>query len=119
VDGANKGLAFFAYATDYLIDLDHAVIIDVEASTAVRQAEVAPARTMIERVREQHDLAPQRLAGDSGYGSAEMLDWLVNERCIEPHIPVIDKSNREDVTLSRSDFTYDEAEPSEPCALNR
>jgi len=107
--GANKGLAFFAYATNYLIDLDHAVIVDVEASTAVRQAEVTAARTMIERVREQHDLSPQRLAADTAYGSAEMLDWLVNAQEIEPHIPVIDKSNREDGTFSRSDFTYDQA----------
>lgn len=66
--GANKGLAFFAYATNYLIDLDHAVIVDVEASTAVRQAEVTAARTMIERVREHHDLWPARLAADTAYG---------------------------------------------------
>jgi transposase len=47
--GALKGHAFFAYATNYLIDLDHAVIVDVEASRAIRQAEVGSARTMIER----------------------------------------------------------------------
>jgi transposase len=108
--GANKGLAFFAYATNYLIDLDHAVIVDVEASTAVRQAEVTAARTMIERVRERHDLSPQRLAADTAYGSAEMLDWLVNEQGVEPHIPVMDKSNREDGTFSRSDFAYDQVD---------
>jgi transposase len=108
--GANKGPAFFAYATNYLIDLDHAVIVDVEASTAVRQAEVTAARTMIERVRERHDLSPRRLAADSAYGSAEMLDWLVNEQGVEPHIPVIDKSGRDDGTFSRSEFTYVEAE---------
>ena len=107
--GANKGLAFFAYATNYLIDLDHAIIVDVEPSTAVRQAEVTAARTMIERVRERHNLWPERLAADSAYGSAEMLNWLVHERGIEPHIPVIDKSKREDGTFSRSDFTYDHA----------
>jgi hypothetical protein len=38
--GALKGHAFFAYAANYLIDLDHAVIIDVKASRAIRQAEV-------------------------------------------------------------------------------
>ena len=108
--GANKGLAFFAYCTNYLIDLDHAVIVDVEPSTAVRQAEVTAARTMIERVRERHDLSPHRLAADTAYGSAEMLDWLVNEQGVEPHIPVIDKSNREDGTFSRSDFAYDQAD---------
>lgn len=108
--GANKGLAFFAYATNYLIDLDHAVIVDVEASTAVRQAEVTAARTMIERVRERHDLWPQRLAADTAYGSAEMLNWLVHDQGVEPHIPVIDKSGRDDGTFSRSDFAYDHAQ---------
>ncbi|MDB5538938.1 MAG: hypothetical protein JWQ89_665, partial [Devosia sp.] len=29
-----------AYATNYLIDTDNAIIIDVEASRAIRQAEV-------------------------------------------------------------------------------
>src|SRR6202043_1447739 len=38
--GAHKGHAFFAYATNYLIDTDHGVIIDVEATRAIRQAEV-------------------------------------------------------------------------------
>ena len=107
--GANKGPAFFAYSTNYLIDLDYAVIVDVEASTAVRPAEITAARTMIERVAERHDLWPERLAGDSAYGSAEMLDWLVHDQGIEPHIPVIDKSQRDDGTFSRSDFSYDHA----------
>ena len=107
--GANKGPAFFAYATNYLIDLDHAVIVDVEASTAVRQAEVTAARTMIARVHDKHDLQPKRLAADTAYGSAGMLEWLVNQRRIEPHIPVIDKSERKDGTFSRADFTYDPA----------
>jgi hypothetical protein len=42
--GANGGLAFFAYSTNYLIDLKHAVITDVEAITSVRQAEVTSRR---------------------------------------------------------------------------
>ena len=105
--GADKGPAYFAYATNYLIDLQHAVIVDVEASTAVRQAEVGAVRTMTERVRERHDLQPARLAADTAYGSAEMLDWLVNKQQIAPHIPVIDKSSRHDGTFARSDFTYD------------
>jgi transposase len=107
--GANKGLAFFAYATNYLIDLEHAVIVDVEASTAVRQAEVTAACTMIDRVQDRFGLWPERLAADSAYGSAQTLNWLVHERGIEPHIPVIDKSVREDGTFSRGDFTYDHA----------
>jgi transposase len=105
--GAHGGQAFFAYSTNYLIDLDHAIIVDVEASTAIRQAEVAAAKTMIDRVDERFDLCPERLAADTAYGSGEMLDWLVHERGIEPHIPVFDKSKRADDTFSRSDFTYD------------
>jgi transposase len=104
---AHGGLAFFAYSTNYLIDLDHAIIVDVEASTAIRQAEVTASKTMIERTKERFGLYPERLSGDTAYGSAEMLGWLVHECGIEPHIPVFDKSNREDGTFSRDDFTYD------------
>ena len=105
--GAHGGQAFFAYSTNYLIDLDHAVIVDVEATTAIRQAEVTAAKTMIERTLERFDLYPERLAGDSAYGSAEMLGWLVHEQGIEPHIPVFDKSARTDGSFSREDFAYD------------
>jgi len=58
--GALKGHAFFAYATNYLIDLDHAVIVDVEASRAIRQAEVGSARTMLDRTQERFGLWPAR-----------------------------------------------------------
>jgi transposase len=104
---AHGGLAFFAYSTNYLIDLDNAIIVDVEASTAIRQAEVTAAKTMIERVDKLFSLYPERLAADTAYGSGEMLDWLVHERGIEPHIPVFDKSKHTDDTFSRSDFIYD------------
>lgn len=63
--GALKGHAFLAYATNYLIDLDHTVIVDVEASRAIRQAEVGAARTMIERAQDRFGLYPERLAADS------------------------------------------------------
>lgn len=83
---ANGGLAFFAYSANYLIDLDHAIIVDVEATTAIRQAEVTAAKRMIDRTMDRFDLYPARLAGDSGYGSAEMLNWLVHDKGIEPHV---------------------------------
>src|SRR5215472_7251094 len=51
--GANGGLAFFAYCTNYLIDLKHAVIVDVEATTAVRHAEVTAQQRMIATARAQ------------------------------------------------------------------
>ena len=112
--GANGGLAFFAYCTNYLIDLKHAVIMDVEATTAVRQAEVTAQRTMIDRTQERFGIWPERLAGDTGYGSAENLAWLVHEKGIEPHIPVFDK-DRNDGSFNRDDFTYDHADDSYTC----
>jgi transposase len=105
--GALKGPAFFAYADNYLIDVRFGIIVDVEASRAIRQAEVGAARTMLERTEERFGLKPQRLAADSAYGSAPMLNWLVAEKRIAPHIPVIDKSKREDGTFSRGDFRFD------------
>ena len=105
--GALKGPAFFAYADNYLIDVRFGVIVDVEASRAFRQAEVGAARIMLERTEGRFGLKPQRLAADSAYGSAAMLNWPVEDKQITPHIPVIDKSNREDGTFSRSAFRYD------------
>jgi hypothetical protein len=104
---AHRGPAFFAYSANYLIDTDNAVIVDVEATMAIRQAEVLAAKRMIERSFAGFDLFPARLIGDTAYGTAEMLNWLVNERGIEPHIPVFDKSQHTDGTFSRDDFTYD------------
>lgn len=117
--GALKGPAFFAYADNYLIDVQHGVIVDVEASRAVRQAEVGAARTMIERTEARFGLRPQRLAGDTAYGAAPMLNWLVEEKRIAPHIPVIDKSKREDGTFSRSDFRYDESTDTYICPADK
>jgi transposase len=105
--GAQRGPAFFAYSDNYLIDLKHAVIVDVEATTAIRQAEVTAAQRMIERTADRFGIEPARLAADTGYGSAEMLRWLVEDHGIEPHIPVFDKSRRTDGTFSRDDFRYD------------
>lgn len=105
--GALRGPAFFAYADNYLIDTDNAIIVDVEATRAIRQAEVGAARTMIDRVADRFDMRPRRLCGDTAYGTASMLGWLVEERGIAPHIPVFDKSRRNDGTLARADFTWD------------
>jgi hypothetical protein len=105
--GAHKGPAFFAYSDNYLIDVKFGVIVDVEASRAIRQAEVGAAKTMIERTEERFGLKPERLAADTAYGAAGMLNWLVEEKGIAPHIPVNDKSQRDDGTFSRSDFQYD------------
>lgn len=103
---AHGGQAFFAYATNYLINLKHAVIMDVEATTAVRQAELGAARTMIGRTQDRFGIWTEKLVADAAYGSAENLAWLVHERGIEPHIPVFDKPRRRNGTFSRSE-SYD------------
>src|SRR2546422_3443693 len=105
--GAMRGPAFFAYADNYLIDVKCGIIMDVEATRAIRQAEVGAAKTMIERTEERFGIKPERLAADTAYGSAANLDWLVNDKQIASHIPVIDKSKRQDGTFSREDFTFD------------
>src|SRR3974390_1218557 len=107
--GALRDAAFFAYADNYLIDVKFGIIIDVEASRAIRQAEVGASQTMIVRTQECFGIRPHWLVGDTAYGSAPNLDWLVNTQGIAPHVPVIDKSTREDGTFSREDFVYDEA----------
>jgi hypothetical protein len=97
----------YAYADNYLVDLKNAVIMDVEATTVVRQAEVGAAKTMIDRTAERFDVTPSRLVEDAGYGSGEMVAWLVDERGIEPHVKLVDKSERTDGTFSRSAFIFD------------
>src|SRR6516162_1729950 len=108
--GAHGGQAFFAYSTNYLIDVENAIIVDVEPTAAIRQAEVLAAKRMIERTAKNFALHPSKLLGDSAYGSADMLGWLVDEQGIEPHVTVFDKSARKDGTFSREDFSYDQAD---------
>jgi transposase len=112
---ANGDRPFYAYSTNYLVDLEHAVIVDVEATAPIRQAEAGAAMDMIERTRERFGLYPARLVADGAYGSAEILGWLVESAGIEPHIPVLDKSNRKDGTFSRADFAYDRETDSYSC----
>ena len=95
-----NAVAGYAYSDNYLVDLKHPVIMDVEATTAIRQAEVSAAKTMLDRT------APSRLVADGGYGSAEMVGWLVDERGIEPHVNPIDKSERTDGTFSREPTSH-------------
>jgi transposase len=107
--------AFFGWCTNYLIDVKHAVIMDVVATPALRTAEVNATKAMIDRVEQRFGVKPKRLIGDTAYGTAEMLGWMVKEKNIEPHVPVWDKGDREDGTFSRSDFAYDAASNSLTC----
>ena len=102
---ANKRVQF-GYGLNYLIDIENAVIVDVEATPARTYDEVVAARTMIERTEQRMGLKPQRLAADTAYGTGKFLGWLVGAG-IAPQIPVWDKSAREDGTFSRADFTFD------------
>lgn len=104
---ALRNAAFFAYADNYLIDAKFGIIMDVEASRAIRQAETGASQTMIGRTGETFGIKPDWLVADTAYGSAPNLHSLAGKKGIEPHVPVIEKSQRDDGTFSRSDFTYD------------
>jgi len=117
--GAMKGPAFFAYANNYLIDTDNAIIVDVEASRAIRQAEVGASQTMIERTLDRFCLYPEVLVADTAYGTAANLNWLLHEHGIMPHIPVFDKSRRRDGTFPRDAFTFDHAADEYTCPAGK
>jgi hypothetical protein len=89
--------------------------VDVDATAPIRQAEVGITMDMILRTRERFGLYPAKLVADTAYGSAPMLGWLVEEEGIEPYIPVMDKSHRQDGTFSRDDFAYDHDSDSYTC----
>jgi transposase len=102
---ANKRVQF-GYGLNYLIDTEHAVIVDVEATPARTFDEVAATRTMIDRTETAFGLKPQRLAADTAYGTGRLIAWLL-DRAIAPHIPVWERYPPADGMFSRSDFAYD------------
>lgn len=83
---APGGPAFYAYSTNYLVDIEAGIIVDVEATPAHRSQEVNATKTMVERVEERFSMKPKRLIGDTAYGTAEMVGWTVEEKAIEPHV---------------------------------
>jgi transposase len=97
----------FGYSLNYLMDMENAVILDVEATPSRISKEVDATETMIERTEERFGLKPDHIAGDVAYGSGEMLGSLV-ERDIDPHIPVWDRTEAAaDGKFTRAEFTYD------------
>ena len=102
---ANKRVQF-GYGLNYLIDIESAIIVDVEATPARTYDEVVATKMMIKRTDERMGLKPKRLAADTAYGTATFLSWLIGTG-ITPHIPVWDKGQREDGTFSRGDFAFD------------
>jgi transposase len=98
----------FGYSLNYLIDMENAVILDVEATPTRISKEVDATETMIDRTEDRFGLKPDRIAGDVAYGTGEMLGWLV-EHDITPHIPVKDQSEiASKGSFVRADFDYDE-----------
>jgi transposase len=115
---ANKRVQF-GYGLNYLIDIDEAVIVDVEATPARTYDEVEATKVMIDRTEQCFDLKPKRLAADTAYGTGRFLGWLVKDRNIIPHIPVRDASERDDGTFSRSDFKWDKRNGVYICPNNK
>jgi transposase len=103
---ANKRVQF-GYGLNYLIDIDNAVIVDVEATPARTYDEVEATKAMLDRTEACFALKPKRLAADTAYGTGRFLGWLVKDKKITPHITVRDKGDRDDGTFSRSDFRWD------------
>ncbi len=97
----------FRYGLNYLIDIENAVIVDVEATPARTYDEVAATQTMLDRAEECFGLRPRRLARGHGLWDGQVLGWLVKKKKIIPHIPVWEKSDRQDGIFSRSDFHWD------------
>src|SRR4029077_6220000 len=65
-------------------------------------------KTMVDRVEQRFALTPERLIGDTAYGSAPMLAWMGEDKGIEPHVPLWDKTQRSHNTLSSREFQVDE-----------
>jgi len=70
---------------------------------------------MIERVKDRFGVEAKKLIGDTAYGTAEFLNWMVNEANIEPHVPVWDRGEGKDGQFGRSDFVYDAETDSYTC----
>jgi len=99
---ANKRVQF-GYGLNYLIDIENAVIVDVEATPARTYDEVAATRTMIVRTEKVFGAKPERLAADTAYGTGKMLAWLL-DKGITPHIPVWERYQRTDGMFPCTDF---------------
>jgi transposase len=55
---AHRARGVYAYSTNYLADIKHGIIVDVEATTANRAREVESAQTMVDRVEENFGMTP-------------------------------------------------------------
>tara|TARA_R110002072_G_scaffold3318_31_gene24352 strand:- start:125 stop:1465 length:1341 start_codon:yes stop_codon:yes gene_type:complete len=104
----------FSYETNYLIDTDHGIIVDVEATPARLSQEIVATKTMLERSAKRHDFQPDRIAADGSYGTGPFLAWLLN-REVTPHIPVLDRKHQTKGKYDLSHFQYDGQRDSYTC----
>ena len=113
---AMKGPAFFAYANNYLIDADNAVIVDVEATRAIRQTEIG--------ADTHDDLSGQASGSVSTRRSSSLIrptarptcsvgSWGTRVSC--RHIPLFDRSMRNDGTFANTDFVFDQEANEHTC----
>ena len=96
----------FSYETNYLIDTDHGIIVDVEATPARLSQEISAAKTMLDRSAERHDFRPDRIAADGSYGTGPFLAWLWRRK-ITPHVPVLDRQHQTGGKYDIGYFQYD------------
>jgi len=102
---ANKRVQF-GYGLNYMIDVEHAVIVDVEATPARTYDEVAATRIMIERTEKTFGFKPERITADTAYGTGKLLAWLL-DKGVTPHIPVWERYQSTDGMFPRASFIYD------------
>ena len=104
----------FSYETNYLVDTDHGIIVDVEATPARLSQEIVAAKTMLDRSRDRHDFCPDRVAADGSYGTGPFLAWLLR-REVTPHVPVLDRQHQTKGKYDISHFQYDRERDSYTC----
>ncbi|NSX57046.1 transposase [Parasulfitobacter algicola] len=109
-----EGPGRFSYETNYLVDTDHGIIMDVEATPARLSQEIIATKTMLERSAKRHDFQPDRIAADGSYGTGPFLAWLL-KRNVTPHIPVLDRKHQTNGKYDISHFQYDAERDSFTC----
>ncbi len=85
--GAHRGPAFFAYATNDLIDTDNAIIVDVEASRAIRQLFLPSAGDLIrscEGTVVPVGMSRNQTVAKCAIASATEADWSMVGQCDAP-----------------------------------
>ncbi len=104
----------FSNETNYLVDTDHGIIVDVEATPARLSQEIVAAKAMLNRSQTRHDFRPDRVAADGSYGTGPFLAWLL-KREVTPHVPVLDRQHQTKGKYDLSHFQYDPERDSYTC----